>query len=308
MVLAALAALVGAAVQSATGFGFALVLSPALFAVMEPAEAVTVLLALGAALNLLVLLERHDARWSRLPPLILPALPGLALGAVVLAALSREPLQVGVGLAVIAAGLWQLRDRAARGPRAGSRCRLSERPAHHLDQHQRAAAGALAGGAGAAPCGVPRHAGGGVPRPQHRRLGGAGDRGRRYGRSRRAAGAARACPRRPRARHARLQASRPRALLQGWCSCWSWSPVRRAWWPGWRRRQIAVTLDRLWVMPKDGHGLRGDPRLTRACGVCRSEPDRDGGRLGRASLPSRRRLLGERSRHRPDHGPRRAAS
>jgi len=113
MILAALAALVGAAVQSATGFGFALVLSPALFGVMEPAEAVTVLLALGAALNLLVLLERHDARWSRLPPLILPALPGLALGAVVLAALSREPLQIGVGVAVIAAGLWQLRDRAA---------------------------------------------------------------------------------------------------------------------------------------------------------------------------------------------------
>ena len=108
-----MAALVGAAVQSASGFGFALVLSPALFAVMEPAEAVTVLLALGAALNVLVLLERHDARWSRLPPLILPALPGLALGAVVLAALSREPLQIGVGLAVIAAALWQLRDRAA---------------------------------------------------------------------------------------------------------------------------------------------------------------------------------------------------
>ena len=113
MILAALAALVGAAVQSATGFGFALVLSPALFAVMEPAEAVTVLLALGAALNLLVLVERHDARWSRLPPLILPALPGLALGAAVLAALSRGPLQIGVGLAVIAAGLWQLRDGAA---------------------------------------------------------------------------------------------------------------------------------------------------------------------------------------------------
>ena len=112
MVLAAVAALVGAAVQSATGFGFALVLSPALFAVMEPAEAVTALLALGAALNLLVLVEGHDARWSRLPPLLLPALPGLALGAVVLAALSREPLQIGVGVAVIAAALWQLRHRA----------------------------------------------------------------------------------------------------------------------------------------------------------------------------------------------------
>jgi uncharacterized membrane protein YfcA len=113
MILAALAAVVGAAVQSATGFGFALVLSPALFAVMEPAEAVTALLALGAALNVLVLLERHEARWARLPPLILPALPGLALGAVVLAALSREPLQIGVGVVVIAAGLWQLRHRAA---------------------------------------------------------------------------------------------------------------------------------------------------------------------------------------------------
>jgi uncharacterized protein len=112
MVLAAVAALVGAAVQSATGFGFALVLSPALFAVMEPAEAVTALLALGAALNVLVLVEGHDARWSRLPPLLLPALPGLALGAVVLAALSREPLQIGVGVAVIAAALWQLRHRA----------------------------------------------------------------------------------------------------------------------------------------------------------------------------------------------------
>ena len=39
MVLAAAAAFTGASVQSATGFGFALVLSPALFAVLEPFEA-----------------------------------------------------------------------------------------------------------------------------------------------------------------------------------------------------------------------------------------------------------------------------
>ncbi len=45
--LAAVAALVGAAVQSATGFGFALLLCPALFAVVDPYEAVTALLALG---------------------------------------------------------------------------------------------------------------------------------------------------------------------------------------------------------------------------------------------------------------------
>jgi uncharacterized protein len=66
MLLAAVAALVGAAVQSATGFGFALVLSPALFAVMEPTEAVTALLLLGAVLNMLVLLEGHDVRWPLL--------------------------------------------------------------------------------------------------------------------------------------------------------------------------------------------------------------------------------------------------
>jgi uncharacterized protein len=113
MLLAALAALVGAAVQSATGFGFALVLSPALFAVMEPAEAVTALLLLGVALNLLILRESGRARWQLLPPVLLAALPGLAVGTALLAVLSKEALQVGVGLAVIAAAAWQLRHRAA---------------------------------------------------------------------------------------------------------------------------------------------------------------------------------------------------
>jgi uncharacterized protein len=114
MVLAALAAFAGAAVQSATGFGFALVLSPALFAVMEPAEAVTALLVLGAALNTLVLVEAGGhARWPVLPAMLLAALPGLAAGAWALSVLTREPLQVAVGVAVILAAVWQLRHRAA---------------------------------------------------------------------------------------------------------------------------------------------------------------------------------------------------
>jgi uncharacterized membrane protein YfcA len=114
MPLALLAALAGAVVQAATGFGFALVLSPALFAVLEPAEAVTALLLLGAALSVLVLLEGHEVRPRLLAPMLLAALPGLALGALLLSALSKEALQVGVGVAVVAAGLWQLRHRAAR--------------------------------------------------------------------------------------------------------------------------------------------------------------------------------------------------
>lgn len=113
MLLAALAALAGAAVQAATGFGFALVLSPALFAVLDPAEAVTALLLLGAVLSVLVLREGHEVSARLLAPLLLAALPGLALGALLLSALSKEALQVSVGLAVIAAAVWQLRHPAA---------------------------------------------------------------------------------------------------------------------------------------------------------------------------------------------------
>jgi uncharacterized protein len=118
MALAAVAAFAGAAVQSATGFGFALVLSPALFAVMDPVEAVTALLVLGVALNLLVLFEGgrpEHVDWRALAPMLVAALPGLAVGAVALTQLSKEVLQVAVGVAVIAAAGWQLRQR--RGAR-----------------------------------------------------------------------------------------------------------------------------------------------------------------------------------------------
>jgi uncharacterized protein len=108
MALAAVAALAGAAIQSATGLGFALVLSPALFVVMEPAEAVTAVLLLGAALCTLVLVESRRVATHGLGRLLVPALPGLVAGLVLLTALSKEPLQVGVGVAVIAAAGWQL--------------------------------------------------------------------------------------------------------------------------------------------------------------------------------------------------------
>jgi uncharacterized protein len=112
MVLAALAAFAGALVQSATGMGFALVLSPALFAVMEPEEAVTAILLLGAVLCALVLLESRRVGTHGLVRLLVPAVPGLAVGVVVLAALSKEALQIGVGTAVAIAAVWQLRHGA----------------------------------------------------------------------------------------------------------------------------------------------------------------------------------------------------
>jgi uncharacterized membrane protein YfcA len=111
MALAAAAALVGAAVQSATGFGFALILSPALLAALDPYEAVTALLALGVALNLLVLVEGGTVRWRELVPVLAAAVPGLALGAVALELLDKPVLQIFVGVVVLLAASVQLRGR-----------------------------------------------------------------------------------------------------------------------------------------------------------------------------------------------------
>jgi hypothetical protein len=119
MALAAAAALTGAFVQSTTGFGFALVLSPALFAVMDPVEAVMALLVLGLALSLLVLFERgrpEHVDWRSLVPMLLAALPGLGVGAIALTQLSKSALQVAVGVAVIAVAGWQLRRRRRGAP------------------------------------------------------------------------------------------------------------------------------------------------------------------------------------------------
>ncbi|MFL5869214.1 MAG: sulfite exporter TauE/SafE family protein, partial [Thermoleophilaceae bacterium] len=106
-------------VQSATGFGFALILSPALLAALDPYEAVTALLALGVALNLLVLFDGGrpgPVRWRELAPVLAAAIPGLGLGAAALALLAKPVLQVIVGLVVVAAAIVQLRGRVVGTP------------------------------------------------------------------------------------------------------------------------------------------------------------------------------------------------
>lgn len=122
--LAALATLLGAALQSATGFGFALVLGPALFATLEPDEALTTLLICGAALNLLVLFSerrRRSIRWRDLGELSLGVLPGLLIGVLILGAVTQATLQVAVGVAVLVAAALQVRplpvaSQPPRGP------------------------------------------------------------------------------------------------------------------------------------------------------------------------------------------------
>jgi uncharacterized protein len=113
MLVAGAAAFVGATVQSATGFGLVLVLAPALFATLDPFEALTAIFVLSFALNLLVLSDGGigPVRWRLLAPVLLAAVPGLVLGVVLLEALSKPVLQIAVGVAVVAAALVQLRRR-----------------------------------------------------------------------------------------------------------------------------------------------------------------------------------------------------
>lgn len=114
MLVAAMAVVVGAALQSATAFGFALVVSPVLVAVLPPEEALLTLFGLAAVLCTLVLFSerrRQEVRGRELAVISTAAIPGALAGALVLRVISQPALQVMVGLAVLAAGLFQLRQQ-----------------------------------------------------------------------------------------------------------------------------------------------------------------------------------------------------
>jgi uncharacterized membrane protein YfcA len=122
--LLAIGALAAACVQATTGIGFALVLSPILFAVLTPAGVIVAVTALGLELNLLVLLaERRRPRvaWPELVPILLASVPGSMCGVLLLRTLPKAALQVAVGVALIVAAGLLLRRRAARRdlPRSG---------------------------------------------------------------------------------------------------------------------------------------------------------------------------------------------
>jgi uncharacterized membrane protein YfcA len=115
-------------VQATTGLGFALVLTPVLFALLSPAGAILTATVLGVELNLLVLLaERRRPRvaWNEILPLLAAAVPGTIVGLLLLRALSKPVLQVTVGLAVLAAAA--LRARATRDRAAGERGAIADR-------------------------------------------------------------------------------------------------------------------------------------------------------------------------------------
>jgi uncharacterized protein len=115
--LAAAATFAGASLQSASGLGFSLVVAPALLAVFPAEEAMGLLLILSLQLSTLILLAEPGKRavpWPALAPVLAAAVPGLVTGAAILTAVPKSALQLGVGVAVIVAGL-QLADATRVG-------------------------------------------------------------------------------------------------------------------------------------------------------------------------------------------------
>jgi uncharacterized membrane protein YfcA len=119
---AAIGVAVGAALQSATGFGFSLISAPILFAAVGPLEAVGALTIVSVVTNLLTLgtegrkpvPARHE-----LAVLLGWAVPGALVGVAVLRALSATALQVALTAGVLLTLLvrwWIGRRTAEREP------------------------------------------------------------------------------------------------------------------------------------------------------------------------------------------------
>jgi len=103
--IAAAAVAAGAALQSATGFGFSLVAAPIVFATVEPQEAVGLMILLSCVQNLLTLWgerRRPQPVWRECLMILAFSLPGAVAGVYVLRALDPVALQIAVSVGVIA--------------------------------------------------------------------------------------------------------------------------------------------------------------------------------------------------------------
>ena len=100
----ALSVLVGALAQRITGMGFALIAAPALVILLGPFDGV-VIVNLCAVVSSLLILPRvwRHVEWRRFGWLVVPALAGTVVGAIVAARLPGPLLQVSIGALVVIA-------------------------------------------------------------------------------------------------------------------------------------------------------------------------------------------------------------
>jgi uncharacterized protein len=118
-VIAALAVLLGAMLQSATGFGFALAAAPLLVAIIGPRATVSTIVVLALVVALLTLVaERRRPQFDHRETVALIgwSLPGLLAGVVVLRLVPERGLAVLVLVAVIATVLLRVRTPARVRP------------------------------------------------------------------------------------------------------------------------------------------------------------------------------------------------
>ena len=100
---ATVAVLAGAAVQAATGFGFAVLAAPLVFAALDSHEAIGLLLLLGAEIGVLTLAtegRRPQPMVRRCAIVLAWAVPAAVAGVAVLRALDAVTLQVAVSIGV----------------------------------------------------------------------------------------------------------------------------------------------------------------------------------------------------------------
>ena len=104
ILLTFVAAVLGSSAQTTVGFGAALVVSPVMLALLDPAEAVFCTIAQATILSvLLIAKERGRLQLDRGATLglLLPALPGVFVGVALLHVISRSWLQLAVGAIVL---------------------------------------------------------------------------------------------------------------------------------------------------------------------------------------------------------------
>jgi uncharacterized protein len=115
--------LLASTLQSATGFGFALVAGPAFFAAFEPTAAVALVLVLAEVVGVLVLFGEHrrpDPEWSAVLPAFVAALPGLPVGALLVRTLPTSSLRILVGLVVVLFVATRVSRRRSAAPRGST--------------------------------------------------------------------------------------------------------------------------------------------------------------------------------------------
>jgi uncharacterized membrane protein YfcA len=113
----ALSPVAGAAIQGATGFGFALLAAPLAFAALDSHEAIGLLLLLGIEIGVLTLAtegRRPQPMVRRCAIVLAWAIPAAVAGVAVLRALDEVTLQIAVSLGVAATLIVRRRAPAER--------------------------------------------------------------------------------------------------------------------------------------------------------------------------------------------------